>query len=150
MNFLNFHAAARAYYNPYCGLALLSDFLSTLNRFKYVILLIVIILAISSDKWRKRKVTNKEKQFVVESKNLKSWLTEVVRIDREQKKAKDSRLLKNYLNEALTVKRKAMDETKDEAMLHSTFYQTFLNECSFVINEIEWRLNRYSESEKAN
>jgi hypothetical protein len=119
-----------------------------IDRFKYVILLFVIALILSINKWRKRAFTKKEKQFALESGNLKSWLSEIVRIDREQKKASDSRLLKNYLNEALTVKRKAMDDTKDEGILHSTFFQTFLNECSFVINEIEWRLNRYADTEK--
>lgn len=140
-NLLPVHKASKGFFNPYEGVKIFSSAVETLNQYKYLIILSLLIITLLVYKIISRKRVNNEKEFEKNSKGLENWLTEMVKIETNQKEAKDMRLLKQYLNEALNVKKQGVNSVMGKEVQHSALFQAFLMECSHVIREIEWKLS---------
>lgn len=140
-NLLPVHKASRSFFNPYEGVKTFSSTVETLDQYKYLIILSLLIILLLVYKIVTRKRENSEKEFIESSKGLENWLNEMVKIENNQKEAKDMRLLKQYLNEALNVKRQGVNSVIGKDVQHSSLFQAFLMECTHVIREIEWKLS---------
>lgn len=137
------HPAANRYFENYFGLEVLSNVIEKLNRFKEIIVFAVILLIALIFEFKKRKQHKIDVEFEEDNKKLESWLIEIIQVENEQKKAKDLRLLKQYHQDALLIKEKALKDVVGSQMQNSIFFQTFLDQCVHVIREIELKISGY-------
>jgi hypothetical protein len=138
---LNVHPAAVSYFNPYTGVERLSGFLEVLFGIVWKSLLVMLILSLILYRLITRRRMLQEKAFAKDRRRLEKWLAEMSRIEQAQKDAKDMRMLKRYLNQALAVKKQAMEEVGIRNNIRdSNLFLVFLQESTHVIREIEWKL----------
>ncbi len=140
-NLLNVHPAAISYFNPYTGVERLSGFLEILFGIVWKSLIAVLILCVILYRLITRRRMLQERAFAEDRRRLEKWLAEMSRIEQGQKDAKDMRVLKRYLNQALAVKKQAMEEAGIGSNIrNSNLFLVFLQESTHVIREIEWKL----------
>lgn len=138
---LSVHPAALSYFNPYTGVERLSGFLEVLFGIVWRSLIAVLILGVILHRLITRRRMLQEEAFAKDRRRLEKWLAEMSRIEQGQKDAKDMRVLKRYLNQALAVKKQAMEEVGIETSIrNSNLFMVFLQESTHVIREIEWKL----------
>ncbi len=147
-NLLPVHKASKDFFNPYEGVKIFSNAILFINQFKYLILISFLISVLLLHRFISRKRIRNEKKFKENSKTLEKWLHEMVKVENNQKEAKDMRLLKQYLNEALNVKKQGINSAMGKNIQQSLLFQVFLMECTHVIREIEWKLSILNSDKK--
>ncbi len=140
-NLLPVHKASKGFYNPYEGVKIFSSAVETINQYKYLIIASFLGIFFLLYKFISRKRVSSEKEFIQNSKSIENSLKDIVKIENNQKEAKDMRLLKQYLNEALIVKKQGVNSAIGKDVQQSSLFQVFLMECTHVIREIEWKLS---------
>ncbi len=135
------HPAAKAHFSPHEGiLKMLSGFFEKLNRHKWLIFNLILGFGFSLYLMVKNKKMNKENEINQEILKLEKYFADILHIGKVQKEAKDMRLLKQYLNEALNIKKQALEAMIGTNMENSNMFLAFLHESSNLIREIEWKL----------
>jgi TRAP transporter TAXI family solute receptor len=137
---LPIHSAANRFFTTYSGLQMLSEFAEKLNRIKVILLFSVLLIIAGVYELKRRQQAKQIRQIREETKRLESWLAEIIHLEQEQKKAKDLRLLKQYLKDALIIKENAFKDLVGSELQNSVFFQTFLLECVHVIQELELKI----------
>ncbi len=138
---LSLHPGAQSFFNPYQGAQRFSDFMETLNRLKWVLLLLAAGIGFGWYKWANRHEDREKRLFVQDSRTVETWLKEMARIYEGQRGAKDLRVLKGYLNEAINIKSQALETRFGSRIRNENIYMTFLQEVNHLIREIEWRIS---------
>lgn len=138
-NLLNVHPASISFFNPYQGAQRLSDYLNTLFDFMWLIIPVFVIVFVVLAKLKNRKKEMEKRVFETESRSLKGYMSEIARIEEAQRSARDMRVLKRYLDEAIFVKKQAMNNVGIHAR-NSFMFLAFLEQTGFVVREIEWKL----------
>ncbi len=148
-NLLPIHPAARGYYNPYEGVQGFSRLIEKIGQIKYILLAVILLAAFLWYKWTQRHTDRERKEMSQETSKLEKWFRELADLEKAQKDAKDLRLLKQYLNEAHHIKKNARETAIGTRIQHSAFFVAFLQESTYLIQEIEWKLSA-GNSEKKN
>jgi len=143
---LDQHRAARRYFNPMVGFHLLSKLVHQAYEVLELIVVIVIAGGIIAYKWLVRKKVRREKAFKKEARALEDGFQELLRLDGAQKRAKDIRLLRRYLDETVKLKEETLNRVRGKDIAHGNLFLAFVQESSHIIQDIEWKLtNRITE-----
>ncbi len=136
------HPASKSFFNPYEGAKRLSEAAELMMNYGWLILAVLIAGVLLIYKLINQRRLRQEYAFEKESRMFRKLLADISRIEQKQKNAKDLRVLKQYLNEAMTIKKQGMETTELSSRIqNSSLYLAFLQECTFVIREIEWKLS---------
>ncbi len=135
------HPAAKAHFNPHEGIVkMFSGFFEKLNQHRWWLLYLVLSFGIGLYLAVRHKKINEKKEFNQEIRKLEKWFADIIQIGKVQKEAKDMRLLKQYLNEALSIKKQAVETMLGTNIENSNMFLAFLHESSNLISEIEWKM----------
>ena len=137
------HPATRIYYEPYSGISLLAHFIEKLNYYKEMIFFSILIVVFVLVEWKRVQAQQEEKVLLEEVKKLESWLQEMIHIEQEQKKTKDLRVLRQFHQDALTIKEQALKDVIGKEIQNSEFFQTFMQQCIHVVHEIEYKMSGF-------
>jgi len=138
------HQAAKGFFNPYEGAERLSVLIDTIsNRARIIIsilftsLILIFIFYISS----KYQSFKDKRQFAEESRKLEIFISKMAEIEWRMQEAKDMRLLKQYLDEVMEIRKQILDVASGSRVQNSILYLAVMQESIFLIHEIEWKLS---------
>ncbi|MFA9460243.1 TAXI family TRAP transporter solute-binding subunit [Thiohalorhabdus methylotrophus] len=143
-DFLNLHAAAKSFYEPYSGLGVFSNLIAYVDRFKEMILLGLIGIGVFLYEWRKKSQQKAREKLRKGRESVERLMAQLAWLERSQKETKDLRALQRYYDEAFEVKYRGLEETAHTGVQETTLFHVFLQECGNVISQLQWRMEHGS------
>ncbi|WP_417594939.1 TAXI family TRAP transporter solute-binding subunit [Oceanospirillum sp.] len=149
LRYLPLHSLSNRYYNPFVGLDNFSRLLGQIAEHKVLILeglIIFIVVVVQLSQLRRRRIEQVRVNLAAE---LESVFRQTVEIERNQKDARDWRLLKQYLVEVMRLKQQAVTLVQGSELAESMLFLSTIQQCADVMRQLEWRLSAMQLSEAA-
>jgi TRAP transporter TAXI family solute receptor len=149
LRYLPLHSVSNRYYNPFVGLDNFSRFLGQIAEHKVLIIeaiIILLVVFVQLSQLRRRRIEQVRVNLAAE---LESVFRQTVEIERNQKDARDWRLLKQYLVEVMRLKQQAVSLVQGSTLAESILFLSTIQQCADVMRQLEWRLSAMQLSEAA-
>lgn len=138
---LNVHPAAQAFFNPYQGAERLSQWLEALDQSKWMILFVIILTLFGWRQWSRKDQIAKDIEMERETIRMEGWLASISRLETAQRDARDIRLLREYLDEALMLRQEMLSGKVGRHARSSNLYQTALESSAHLVESIQERMS---------
>lgn len=137
---LNVHPASKAFFNPYQGAERISQLIEALDQSKWMLLFSLIIVVVGWRQWSQRSTVARELELNRETKRMEGWLHEISRLENAQRDARDMRLLREHLNDALALRKEMLSGKVGPHARGSNLYQAALMSSAYVVESIQNRM----------
>ncbi|MBF0219699.1 MAG: TAXI family TRAP transporter solute-binding subunit [Gammaproteobacteria bacterium] len=139
------HETSKRYFDPMKSVSSIASTVENIinaSTFMFIILGVAIVVIVNSVR---RVRLLRERRERAEADTLQALFTTLLNIEANSRRAKDLRLLKEYLYEAQAVKEKGMNAAFSGSMNNSVLFSTFIFQANQIISHLEYRLQFGSE-----
>jgi TRAP transporter TAXI family solute receptor len=148
LKLLDLHPVSEKYYNPNFGLDVVSQTFAMLDKFKEIIILLLILGAASYARYngsKKRKEAEATKAMAAE---LYEAFSECLKVERTLREVSDIRLLKQYQNQILNIKQKTVDFGSQFGLQTNDVFLSVINECNEISRTIQQKLQLQTDKNR--
>jgi hypothetical protein len=131
------HPTAQRYFNPEDNLGAMVSVMESIVATKELLFAIGAGIYLLWIRWRRLKEKELEGVVSRQKERLDSFLSETLRIEREQAKTTEITELKTYLDAVTDLKLQALQELTQEDLRGNQEFSIFLDQCSHLISSIQ-------------
>jgi TRAP-type uncharacterized transport system substrate-binding protein len=139
---LPFHAAARAYFEPY-DFGPLASMVETLSGSKEIIFAMGAGVYLLWSLRRRRRERIREVEFGAQIARLDEFLDQAIALEAAQMDTRDPEQLRQILDDATQLKLDALDELTDKDLRGDQRFSIFLMQCTSLIDKIQLKIITY-------
>lgn len=134
------HSTAQRYFNPEDNLGAMVSVMESLVATKELLFAIGAGIYLLWIRWRRLK--EKEIQALIHQQKdrLDRFLTETLKIEKQQSRTNDVEKLYSYLENVTSIKLRALHELTEEDLRGNQEFSIFLDQCSHLIGRIQLRI----------
>ena len=134
------HPTARVYFNPSDNMGIMLNVMESAVATKELLFAIGAGLYLIWSRYRRLKEEELQESLTAQKEHLDRFLSETLRIEREQMRSEDVGQLQKYLDSVTKLKLRSLHEFTEEELRGNQSFMVFLNQCSSLIGKIQMKI----------